>query len=134
MASISVVSIAASSLNRLVVRRIGLAPLGSPVMVDQAPPCDRERPASEVGVVAFEVSDAPRDRLPDVRCDVVGEVAVPAAQVAQEARLEVVEQDRNRPLLARLRLVEDRAESRCCATRVSSTLDADGFIAIPYPA
>ena len=83
----------------------------------------------------FERRDPTGDRLPDLAGDVVGGGPVSAAQVAEEPRLDVLEQDGDGPLLARLGSVEDRAEVALLRHASCHRLAvAVGFIAILYPA
>ena len=93
-----------------VVGGIGLAASLPSTMVDQPTPSDRERPTAEVRLVALERRDPTRDRLPDLTRDVVSLIPDAAAQVPQEPRLHILEQEGDSPLLARSCPVEDRAE------------------------
>jgi hypothetical protein len=101
---------------------VGASPRRPAKVLDDAAACDRERPRPEPGLVPFEGSNASGDGLPHLAGDVVSSIARPASQVAEQAGLEVFEEQPNRPSLAAPCRIDDRAEvgRRCHPKRIGA--------------
>ncbi len=84
--------------------------LGLALFVDQPVASDGEQPGPEGVAVTFEPVQTARCGDPGFRRDVIRRLTRAAAQVAQQSRLVLREQLRERPLAARLRGGKDGLE------------------------
>ena len=90
---------------------VGVPPRRPAKILDDSAACDRERPCPESGLVPLEGANASGDGLPHLAGDVVRRIGA-AAQIAEQAGLQVFEEQPNRPPLAASCRIDDRGRSR----------------------